>query len=165
MPSRPGSAPPLPVPHRIEQAGPAHAAVLAAIHAESFPPAERWDAAAIGEQLSLPGTRALLAPAGGFVMWQQAADEAEILTLAVLPALRRAGLGHALMEAAMRAMAASGAAVLFLEVARRNQPARRLYATLGFAQVGERRRYYADGGDALVLRCDLPMATPRRFGA
>lgn len=139
--------------------------MLAAIHAESFPPAERWDEAAIGEQLGLPGTRALLAPTGGFVMWQQAADEAEVLTLAVLPALRRAGMGRALMDAAMRAMAASGAMVLFLEVARNNQPARRLYATLGFVQVGERRRYYADGGDALVLRRDLPMATPHRSGA
>jgi ribosomal-protein-alanine N-acetyltransferase len=155
----------LSAPLRIEPAGPAHATVLAAIHAESFPPAERWDATAIGEQLGLPGTWALLAPAGGFVMWQQAADEAEILTLAVLPALRCAGMGRALMDAAMRAMAASGVAVLFLEVARSNHPARRLYTMLGFAQVGERRRYYADGGDALVLRRDLPMATPRRLGA
>lgn len=139
--------------------------MLAAIHAESFPPEERWDAASIGEQLGQPGIRALVAPGGGFVMWQHAVDEAEILTLAVLPALRRVGVGRALMSAAMDTMAAAGIVVLFLEVARDNQPARRLYAALGFVQVGERRRYYADGSDALVLRCDLPVATPRRSGA
>jgi ribosomal-protein-alanine N-acetyltransferase len=48
-----------------------------------------------------------------------------------------------------------GAAAMFLEVSDRNLPARALYAAAGFAEVGRRRRYYADGSDALVLRRGL----------
>jgi ribosomal-protein-alanine N-acetyltransferase len=44
---------------------------------------------------------------------------------------------------------------MFLEVAEANAAARALYAAAGFAEVGRRRRYYADGGDALVLRRGL----------
>jgi ribosomal-protein-alanine N-acetyltransferase len=48
---------------------------------------------------------------------------------------------------------------MFLEVSERNAAARALYAAAGFAEVGRRRRYYADGADALVLRRDLTGGT------
>jgi ribosomal-protein-alanine N-acetyltransferase len=44
---------------------------------------------------------------------------------------------------------------MFLEVAADNKAANALYAGAGFVQVGERRGYYPDGGDALVLRLDI----------
>jgi ribosomal-protein-alanine N-acetyltransferase len=56
---------------------------------------------------------------------------------------------------ALAAARARGAAAMFLEVAAGNTPALALYAREGFAEVGRRRRYYADGADALVLRRDL----------
>lgn len=150
---------------RIEPADPAHAAVLAAIHKASFPPPERWDAGVFAAELALPGVRGLFAPEGGLVLWRVAVDEAEILTLAVVPARRRKGLGAALMRAALRDMAAAGVVALFLEVARGNAAARRLYAALGFARVGLRRHYYASGEDALVLRCNPGMAAPPASGS
>lgn len=56
-----------------------------------------------------------------------------------------------------------GAAILFLEVAVDNEPALRLYETLGFAQAGRRQAYYArkDGpsADALTLKAELPLAS------
>jgi ribosomal-protein-alanine N-acetyltransferase len=58
------------------------------------------------------------------------------------------------MEAA-RVAAARGAARLLLEVSAANQPARALYKGLGFARQGRRRRYYADGADALILALPL----------
>ncbi|MEN0075727.1 MAG: ribosomal-protein-alanine acetyltransferase, partial [Paracraurococcus sp.] len=61
-----------------------------------------------------------------------------------------------LLAAALAGAAAPGAAAMFLEVAAGNAPAQALYAGQGFAEVGRRRRYYADGSDALVLRRDLP---------
>ena len=84
-----------------------------------------------------------------------AADEAEILTIAVAPAAHRQGIGAALLAAAMAQAALRGAAAMFLEVAEGNAAARALYAAAGFRQSGRRRRYYPDGADALVLRRSL----------
>lgn len=102
--------------------------------------------------LDWPGTWGHRAGEAGFVLARAAADEAEILTLAVVPAWRRRGLGAALLAAAQRRAASLGAAQLFLEVAADNDAARALYAGAGFEAVGLRRGYYAGGRDALVLR-------------
>jgi ribosomal-protein-alanine N-acetyltransferase len=138
----------------------AHAAALAAIHQAAFPPGERWGADAMALQLALPGVLALIDPRGGMVMARIAADEAEILTLAVHPDARRQGLARALLAEAADIVAAQGATALFLEVALRNTAARALYAASGFAEVGRRRRYYADGDDAMVMRRPLSPADP-----
>lgn len=136
-------------------AGSDDAPALAALHAAAFPPGEQWDAEAIRVLLGLPGGFGLLRPGAGFVLARVAADEAEILTLAVVPAARRQGHGGALLAGAMAAAAARGAAAMFLEVAEPNAAARALYAAAGFTEAGRRRRYYPDGADALVLRTAL----------
>jgi [ribosomal protein S18]-alanine N-acetyltransferase len=133
----------------------AHAGVLAAIHRAAVAPAEAWDAAAYAVQLGLPGTFALLDEAGGFVLARVAADQAEILMLAVAPQARRAGLGRRLVAAAMTAAAERGAGAMFLEVSAGNVPAMRVYQRAGFVRGGLRRAYYPDGSDALVLRATL----------
>jgi ribosomal-protein-alanine N-acetyltransferase len=135
----------------IQPAGPEHAAALALIHAEAFPPGARWIASTMAVQLGLPGVLGFVDQRGGFVLARVAADEAEVLTLAVEPGARRLGLGRALMQAAMAAVTARGAASMALEVAERNAAARALYAGLGFVAVGRRRGYYGAGGDALIL--------------
>jgi ribosomal-protein-alanine N-acetyltransferase len=131
---------------------------LAALHAAAFPPDQAWGAEAIGLMLGMAGAQGFHSPGQGFVLARIAADEAEILTLAVAPAARRQGHGTALMAAALAAARARGAAAMLLEVAEGNAAARALYAALGFVPVGRRRRYYADGTDALILRCPLPGA-------
>jgi ribosomal-protein-alanine N-acetyltransferase len=136
-------------------ATPSHAAALAAIHAESFPPPDRWDRDAIAALLAQPGIIALIDPAGGMVIARVAFDEAEILTLAVCPGARRSGLGRALMDEACRCAARAGAASMFLEVSDRNAAALRLYGSCGFVQVGLRRDYYSNGSSALVMRKTL----------
>ena len=103
----------------------------------------------------MPGTFGLVEAQGGMLLARVAADEAEVLTLAVLPALRRQGLGRALLQAAMAEARRRGAASMTLEVAVDNVAARDLYTSAGFTQVGRRRRYYANGADALVLRVGL----------
>ncbi len=134
------------------EASPAHAAALAAIHAAAFPPAESWDAAAMARLLAMPGVFGLIDPAGGCVLARVAADEAEILTLAVAPGQQRHGVGRRLLQHAGGRAAALGAATLFLEVSAGNGPALALYDAAGFAACGRRRKYYPDGSDALVLR-------------
>ncbi|MCF3639192.1 GNAT family N-acetyltransferase [Rhizobium sp. TRM95111] len=97
--------------------------------------------------------------AGGFVMARAAAGEAEILTIGVDRRVESAGLGWRLMQGAIREARMRDAEALFLEVDEDNAPARRLYAKLGFAKVGERKAYYADAAGrrstALVMRLDL----------
>lgn len=138
---------------------------LAALHRASF--ADPWDAAAIAGLLALPGTFALAAvaenPDGplGFVLLRVAADEAEILTIAVDPGRRRRGIGRRLIEAAAAASIARGASALFLEVAEDNGPALRLYEGMGFRTVGARPGYYRRAAAAVAaraMRLDLPHA-------
>ncbi len=139
-------------------ASPAHAAVLAALHALAFPPSERWDAAAFAAQLGLPGVFGLLLPEAGILLARVAADEAEILTVGIVLPARRAGHGAALLRAAETQAARAGARKMFLEVAARNVAARAMYKSAGYATVGYRPRYYADGADAVAMAKDLTPA-------
>jgi ribosomal-protein-alanine N-acetyltransferase len=93
----------------------------------------------------------------GFILSRVAADEAEVLTLAVAPELRRKGLGAALLARAAREARTGGAKRLLLEVAADNHPALSLYERAGFAKVGARKAYYdrQGGADALTLALDL----------
>ncbi len=139
------------------------ASEFARIHAAQFP--KPWNEASIAGMLSHPGSVAMMAMAGqprrigAFVLAQVAADEAEILTIAVEAAWQRQGVGAKLIDGVKRAAAKAGAKSLFLEVASSNAAARALYAKCGFAAAGERKGYYShpNGGteDALILRATL----------
>jgi len=139
----------------IREATQAHAAALALIHAAAFPEREAWGEDAISLQLALPGAFGLIDERGGMLLGRVAADEAEILTLAVAPSARRHGIATALLDAAKAHIAARGGKAVYLEVATGNAVALALYRREGFVEVGRRRRYYADSTDALVLRAEL----------
>ncbi len=139
-------------PEMLVAATPAHAPAMALLHSLAFAPRERWSADAIGLQLGLLGAFGWIAPAGGMVLARAIADEAEVLTLAVDPAVQRQGLGCALLQQAFTTARERGAHAIFLEVAADNAPARALYEASDFAKVGRRAGYYPGGGDALVLK-------------
>ncbi len=131
---------------------------LAAAHALSFD--HPWAAEAFADLMATPGVFAL-GDGDGFILCRTVVDEAEILTLAVSPTARRAGLGRALVEAAMGVAALAGAQAAFLEVAEDNAAARALYAAAGFSVAGRRRGYYARPDravDAVVMRRELNSA-------
>ena len=91
----------------------------------------------------------------GYVVALEAADEGEILNLAVAPAGRRRGLGRALVEQMLEALRGRGVRQVYLEVRESNAPARALYASRGFTEVGRRKQYYRRPvEDAIVLRVD-----------
>lgn len=149
----------------VRPAGPFDLEILAALHAASF--SEAWSVQAIAELLAMPGAFGLIAcpetgldplPAG-FLLARVAAEDCEILSLGVSPAMRRRGLARRLMEEAGAHARAAGARRMFLEVAEDNWCARRLYAALGFAPVGRRRDYYRGAAGpvaALTMRRLLP---------
>jgi len=132
---------------------------LAQLHADSF--AEPWTKDALDKLLATPGTFAF-ADENGFIVLRSAADEAEILTLAVRPGCRRQGLGAKLVRTAAAHAHSLGSSRIFLEVAVGNLPAAKLYERLGFHEVGRRKAYYAVGPgkyeDALILRGNLPLS-------
>jgi [ribosomal protein S18]-alanine N-acetyltransferase len=150
-PAAPATPPARPLP-----ATAAEAAALAVLHAAAFPAPAAWGSDAITLLLAMPGGFGLWLPEQGFVLARAIAGEAEILTLAVVPAARRQHVGSTLLDAAMAQAEARGARAMLLEVAAGNAAALALYHRLGFAQTGRRRRYYSDGADALVLRRTLP---------
>lgn len=139
----------------------AAAGVVAAIHAQAAD--APWSAETIAGLLAQPGVFGLAAMRGeapsGFILCRVVADEAEVLTLAVLPEARRHGIARALMTAAMTQAKAGGVARVLLEVSVRNDAALALYRSVGFGEVGRRKGYYAESGgvltDALVLAMDL----------
>jgi [ribosomal protein S18]-alanine N-acetyltransferase len=128
---------------------------LAALHARAFVTPPPWTAAAFAATLADPAVFTLLAP-GALLVGRAAAGEAELLTLATDPALRRQGLARALLARFDAEARARGAETAFLEVAEDNAPARALYAACGWDAAGRRPGYYArPGGDrvaALILR-------------
>ena len=95
----------------------------------------------------------------GFAVSRMAADEAEILSIALAPAHRGSGLSRALFLTHLGHLAGRGIRTVFLEVEENNQPARRLYERAGFVAAGRRERYYKEAGgqelNALVMRRDL----------
>ena len=127
-------------------------AALAALHATAF--AAAWSEGAIRDLFATPAVFAFAA-AEGFILVSAAGGEAEILTLAVVPADRRQGLARALVQLAAAHAAILGATSLFLEVGARNDAAQALYRGLGFQAVGRRKAYYVDE-DADILRLPIP---------
>lgn len=73
------------------------------------------------------------------------ADEAEILTIGVVPDARRRGIARLLLAELLGIARERGAAHAYLEVRIDNEAARALYLREGFAELGVRRGYYNGG--------------------
>jgi ribosomal-protein-alanine N-acetyltransferase len=128
---------------RIELARPEDAPRLAALARELLPGP------------GAPGGLVWVARGGGdligYLEARLAADELHVIALAVVPAWRRRGVGAGLVAHAVAAAEAAGARAAHLELRVSNAAAQALYRRLGFDAVGRRRRYYADGEDALLF--------------
>ncbi|MEO8530863.1 MAG: GNAT family N-acetyltransferase [Deltaproteobacteria bacterium] len=127
---------------------------MAAIHALSFTVPRPWSE---GEFREMTGDTAILrafADTDGFGLVRAVAGEAELLTLAVDPLARCLGIGSRLLVDLLE-QTTPQAAVIFLEVARNNTPAIRLYERHGFRRAGTRPAYYDATTDALIYRREL----------
>lgn len=144
---------------RIRRATAADLAGLAQLEEASF--TDPWSSEMIAEALAAAGTVALVATDDdgrvvGSVLGREAAGEAEILTIAVEPQLRRHGLGRQLLAVVLDELAAGGATAVWLEVRPSNLAARRMYQAAGFVATGMRRGYYRrPTEDALILSLRL----------
>lgn len=124
-----------------------------------------WSEASISSELENPISLWLVAEADGVVQGyigsQSAPPDCDIMNLAVAPDARRQQLGRTLLQSLIDELHRRGTERLFLEVRASNAPARALYASFGFEQVGLRKKYYVNPTeDALILRKELCHADP-----
>jgi [ribosomal protein S18]-alanine N-acetyltransferase len=145
----------------VEPASLRDAPALAQIHSASFH--RGWGEGEFDSMLTERNTLVHRLRMGrktiGFAVSRMAADEAEILSIAVAESHRGRGLSFNLLLTHLGHLAGRGIRTVFLEVEENNQPARRLYERAGFAIVGRRDRYYRQPGgeplNALLMRRDL----------
>lgn len=126
---------------------------LAGLHGQCFPHA--WSEAEFASLLNLPGCTAWVCRDDGrfvaLALFRQAADEAELLTLATHPDFRRQGRADMILTSADKALVDQGVDRVFLEVSTANPGAIALYSRSGYRELARRPAYYRDGSDALVL--------------
>lgn len=127
---------------------------------------DAWSRDAFVSDMKNPVARYLVAEQDGKIIGYAGAwvilDESHITNIAVLKEHRGQGTGKRLTHELLQYLSNLGAAYATLEVRRSNEIAQNLYKSLGFVQLGVRKRYYADNGeDALIMVCDhMPAADP-----
>ena len=83
-------------------------------------------------------------------------DEAGyVAEIAVAPEHRREGRARRLLVTAFDRLREEGCSRIRLAVHPENEPARRLYQSLGFEEAGREEEYYADGSEAIVMERTL----------
>lgn len=130
---------------------------IMAVMEVAFDPAygEAWTRRQVTDALAMANTHCLLAGPGGepfsgagivagFALSRGAADEEELLLIAVRPDCRGRGVGAALLTRFIVEARQRGAQRLFLEM-REGNVAEHLYRRRGFREVGRRRNYYSSG--------------------
>ena len=133
----------------------ADASAVHAIEAATF--AIPWSLQSFEEEMTRNAcARYIVAEEDGTVLGYAGAwlilDEGHITNVAVTKSRRGEGIGEALMRALMQYAANLGVTYMTLEVRRSNETAQSLYRSLGFIQVGVRKKYYEDNGeDALIM--------------
>lgn len=85
---------------------------------------------------------------GGFWM---ILDEVHITKITVAPPLRGQGLGRVFMSFLEARGAEAGGKVIRLEVRESNAPARGLYRSMGFEEIGIRKNYYAVSAEHAIV--------------
>ena len=78
-------------------------------------------------------------------------DEGQITNVATRPSYRRRGLARAVLEELIKRAAERGVRSIFLEARVSNAPAISLYKSLGFCEIGARRRFYSAPVEDAVL--------------
>jgi ribosomal-protein-alanine N-acetyltransferase len=98
--------------------------------------------------------------AGASLTLHTAGDVLVVERIAVLPELRRIGLGRLLMAWAAAYAAELGMRALSLHVRDGNDAARGLYLAQGYRVTERREGYYHDGGNSAALTMELALAGP-----
>lgn len=123
---------------------------------------EGWNNHQCRSMLSMPNAKLLIAARQdticGFVISRQAADEEELLMIAVAPECQGQGIGYLLLDQMLEAARAHQVVSVFLEM-RADNPAEKLYTKFGFRRIGLRKAYYTGPNmekfDAVTYKASL----------
>lgn len=134
--------------------------LLAELHKECF--ASAWTIQDFNDLLQTEGTVAQIISEEdhpiGFCLYRILFEEAEILTLGILPVYRNRSAGETLLAQGTLELADKGAERVFLEVSEANPAAIQLYRKSGFQEISRRKNYYTEENkksDALIMQKQL----------
>jgi ribosomal-protein-alanine N-acetyltransferase len=137
----------------IRPSVPADAKEIAAAESEIF--SDPWSERDITDAISQSGSMCYSALSDGkviaYIIGRQIAPEGEIYRIATLPSHRRRGIAYRLLDYAVKCERGRGLESLFLEVREKNIPARNLYKTYGFREIGMRKNYYKNPTDNAII--------------
>jgi len=127
--------------------------MIAALEAEIF--TDAWSERDIFSYVCMTGGMCYTALSEGrviaYIIGRLIAPEGEIYRIATAPSYRRRGIAYRLLDFAVKTERGHGLEVLFLEVREGNIPARNLYRSYGFREMGERKNYYKDPVENAVV--------------
>ncbi len=128
-----------------------HSHVLAKLHALCF---ERpWKETAFQTLLDMKSVFAYGFD-DGFILCRVVLDEAEVLTICVLPRVRNKGFAKDMMQYTINRLCIMEVNVLHLEVSEKNTVALKFYESCGFLISGRRYAYYGRD-DALLMKYSI----------
>lgn len=123
--------------------------------AESLIFSDPWSAEDITALISTEGSMCYTALSDGelvaYLIGRQIVPEGEIYRIATLPDYRRHGVAYRLLDYAVKCERGRGLESLFLEVREQNAPARALYRSYGFKEIGMRKNYYKNPQDDAIV--------------
>lgn len=124
---------------------------------------DAWSKEAFEREFSLPySIRYVLEEEGkvvGYSVIWVIKGEAFLMTFAVAPEHRGRGVGKEFMRMLLKDLKGK-AEVVQLDVRKSNLPAIRLYRSVGFRVLRERKGFYSDGETALVMELELGKIQP-----
>jgi len=139
---------------------------LHAIDCACYPPGIAYSRRTLRWFLKLSGAQCVIAqlgaaagsPIAGFIVGQSAGARGHIVTLDVLEAHRRAGVGSALLAEIERRLGQSGVREIELETATSNEAGVAFWQGHGYRSAGVLRRYYLGRLDAYHMQKRLDPA-------
>ena len=88
----------------------------------------------------------------GYAVFHLMGPDSELLSIAANASHQRAGIGTALLNAGLAHLDFAKGDKMFLEVREGNTKARRFYEKHGFEPYAVRKKYYADGENAILYQ-------------
>lgn len=129
------------------------AAGIARIEAEVF--SDPWSEKTVMPYICSEGGMCYTASVDGrviaYIIGRVIAPEGEIYRIATHPDFRKRGIAYRLLDYAVKCEKGRGLECLFLEVRASNIPAKNLYKSYGFKEMGTRKNYYKDPTEDAVL--------------
>ena len=137
----------------IRRSKPDDATAIAQMEEKYFP--DPWSKKDIFSYICSEGGMCFTALEDGvpiaYIIGRKIPPEGEIYRIAVREDKRQRGIGYRLLSYALKTERGSGVETVFLEVRKQNRPARALYRSYGFTEIGERKNYYQNPTDDGVV--------------